>query len=251
MRPSSGSIVAASDAEAALLWREVFSEGCYDRALRVAGTGAIIDGGANIGAFTVRARELCAEARIIAIEPARETLEYLCANLRACGVEAEVLHGALGGEDSMRDFSYYPQAPGQSGFYVNEHRDDHATATFLIHSGMAAAEAWELAVDIHRTIRHEPVPVFTLRSIVDRFGIDRIGLLKLDVEGSEVEVMATIDDDIWGRIEALAMEVHCPKPERRRIADTLRSHGMVSTWSQDPRLAGTDMYFVIATAGRR
>jgi len=52
-----------------------------------------------------------------------------------------------------------------------------------------------------------PVRAVTIVDIIREYGIDRIDLLKMDVEGSEKEIFS--DADQWiGSIEAICMELH-------------------------------------------
>ena len=56
--------------------------------------------------------------------------------------------------------------------------------------------------------------------------VDKIDLLKVDVEKSEFEVLRGISDEDWGRIKQLVMEVHnLPEEEFCEIKDLLLSKG--------------------------
>jgi FkbM family methyltransferase len=58
--------------------------------------------------------------------------------------------------------------------------------------------------------------------------IDRIGLLKVDIEGGEFAVLATDDDLSWLReVDQLVMEVHADFGDVPALVDRLRSNGFV------------------------
>ena len=52
------------------------------------------------------------------------------------------------------------------------------------------------------------VELSTVSDQMRRFGIDRIALLKIDVERSELNVLKGIREDDWGRIDRIIAEVH-------------------------------------------
>jgi hypothetical protein len=47
-----------------------------------------------------------------------------------------------------------------------------------------------------------------LSSVLDERGIDRVDLLKIDVQRAELDVLRGIDDRHWGMVRQVAMEVH-------------------------------------------
>jgi FkbM family methyltransferase len=62
--------------------------------------------------------------------------------------------------------------------------------------------------------------------ILDRHGIDRIGLLKLDIEGGEFAVLAADEDLSWlERTDQIAMEVHRDFGDVPALARRLRDRG--------------------------
>ena len=66
--------------------------------------------------------------------------------------------------------------------------------------------AWALRVAHHGSA--EPVRATTVTTLMQRLGLDRIDLLKLDIEGSEVEVFQSGAQDWLPYVEAIAVETH-------------------------------------------
>jgi hypothetical protein len=58
------------------------------------------------------------------------------------------------------------------------------------------------------------VPAVTLESVFRDHDVERCGLLKIDCEGAEFNILPSLSPATWLRIEQLAMEVHKP-----RVAD--------------------------------
>jgi FkbM family methyltransferase len=62
--------------------------------------------------------------------------------------------------------------------------------------------------------------------IISGYRIDRIGLLKVDIEGGEFAVFGASEDLGWLRkVDQLAMEVHPDWGDAAGLADRLREHG--------------------------
>ena len=66
--------------------------------------------------------------------------------------------------------------------------------------------------------RSVTVPAFTLAGIMQRDGLDRVDLLKLDIEGAEYDVLYSTPPDCLARISEIRMEAHDLDGERRNPA---------------------------------
>jgi FkbM family methyltransferase len=126
------------------------------------GDGAIIDVGANLGLFSLVARERFADRRIIAFEPAPSTFAALSGNI--------ALNGAANVECHQLAVS-----------------DRDGTAPFAVLENARANSSL-------KTTGGSPGTGIEIRcTTLDRFAteakIDRIALLKIDVEGFEISVL--------------------------------------------------------------
>ena len=68
------------------------------------------------------------------------------------------------------------------------------------------------------------VPASTLRALLDRHAIDRVDILKMDIEGAEHEVLAS-DPAILDRVRSLVMEVHGSRSDRDSMFALVASSG--------------------------
>lgn len=123
----------------------------------------VADVGAHVGYFTVLASRLVgATGRIHAVEPSEENLRYLRENIA---------------RNELTNVTVHPVAAGSShrkrAFHITESSDSHG---FYNHPYAKTV----------RTIEVEESPLGDLV-------IDRVDVLKIDVEGAEVEVLAGIE----------------------------------------------------------
>jgi FkbM family methyltransferase len=147
-----------------------------------------VDAGAHIGYFTLIASRLVGPSgHVYALEPESETYEKLCANLELNAVRnvSSLCVGA--GSRSGRDL-LFPSPPGNTGSAAFGHRWGDATGDATV---------------------PQSVPVRPLSSIVPVSEWSRIRLVKIDVEGYELEALkglAILFDN--GHRPSLIVEVH-------------------------------------------
>lgn len=127
---------------------------------------ACIDVGAHVGFLTLAAAQVVGRTgRVIAIEPQPYNCERILINSQANGLENIVVVMAAAGEED--------------GFVRlhNQKRNDKARLTLSGGGVSNVATLFE-------------VPVVRIDTVAARHGLDRIRLLKIDVEGFEREVFA-------------------------------------------------------------
>jgi FkbM family methyltransferase len=146
----------------------------------------VVDVGANHGfAACWFARR---GARVLAFEPSPRVFPLLAANVAANGLEDRI--------------TAFPEAvAGREG-----------TATLLVTPALGGgmttldpgfAERHRLPVEARVSVRTRSLP-----AVLRELGVDRVRLLKLDCEGSELEILRSLDRATLDRIDSLAIEVH-------------------------------------------
>jgi FkbM family methyltransferase len=137
----------------------------------------IIDAGANIGVASIYFANRYPEAKIFAIEPEPANYALLVKNVRRYPSIVPV-HAALWNHDGEISVSLPDPSTGAVGNWA-----------FFTHEG-------------------EGIRVRALRmeSLLKELDIDTVDLVKIDIEGSEIEVFESAD---WvNRVRALAVETH-------------------------------------------
>ncbi|GLX09274.1 FkbM family methyltransferase [Microbispora sp. NBRC 16548] len=200
--------------EANFQYQEIFEHECYDQ-FSLSERPTIVDVGANIGLFTVFAKRQWPGASILAFEPVPRTADYLCRNIELHGLSGvRVVREAIGERVEDTSFVHYPNMPGNSTRYP-EDKELQVSVVRQRHPD------WDV------TAQYEPeyltVPVRRLESYLS--GLAHIDLLKVDVEGAELEVLRGIADDQWDRIDNVVMEVQDLHGRMAEIRELLEARG--------------------------
>jgi FkbM family methyltransferase len=151
----------------------------------------VVDAGAHRGEFS---RELAerfgCECYLV------EANGALAASL--AGRFPQVMHAALGARDGRADFIQ---------------RSNAEAGGILARDGDAGNET-------------APVEALTVGSLMKRCGLDRIQLLKLDIEGAEFELLTSLPDPVLAAIDQITVEFHdfLPDFRGRRLYENVRSH---------------------------
>ncbi len=78
------------------------------------------------------------------------------------------------------------------------------------------------------------------------YGVERIDLLKIDVEKSEWDVLSGIQKEDWSKIKQIVVEVHDVEGRLEQMTTLLEEHGYSLGIEQDSLLADTGIYNIYA-----
>lgn len=250
----------ASDTQ--FLYREIFERQCYEKHGVTLNDGDVIfDVGANIGMFGLSIMQRFRDLRIFCFEPVPCTYDCLRRNLdefaSPSGHEVTALNVGLGVADAQTTIEFFPGAPCISTLYSAEKHRDFPKLL----DGVRWVDLWR--TNKRRALMSLPLfpfrkrllgPAFnsmlaagismpcqvrTVSGIIEEHGIDRIDLLKVDVEGAELDVLAGIEKRDWPLIKQLSMEIDpSNKSEIPSLLDRLRSLGFTQLHT-DSMFGGT------------
>jgi len=139
----------------------------------------IIDAGAQAGFFVLYCRALNPEVKILAIEPDEDNLELLNQHLEINNLKnVEVIPAALAGKSGLRDF------------FISSDSHNHSLFKVLV----------------PKITKNVKIKTCSLDDLLKEQGIEKVALLKLDIEGAEYEVLENFNS--WEKIKNIALEYH-------------------------------------------
>lgn len=134
---------------------------------------AVVDLGANVGLATMRFARRYPDARLVCVEPDPAARELLSLNLGRQRIAAQIHEAAI---------------VGTPGHYAVEEAH-HPGANRIVPAPDGEIEG------------------ITLATLLDRAGLDRVDLMKVDIEGGEREMLDSVP--AWAdRVRALILELH-------------------------------------------
>jgi FkbM family methyltransferase len=156
----------------------------------------IVDAGANIGAFSLYAALHARDARVLALEPFPSTAARLRSTIETNGLASRVSMRpwALSGADGTKRM-LDGDGPSQSRGTMDDGASD----------GLA-------------------VEGVSLATLFEREKIERVDLLKMDIEGAEHDVLMSAPTEILQRVGTLALEYH-PNASKEPLFRALRGAG--------------------------
>jgi FkbM family methyltransferase len=156
------------------LYYQVIMQDQYDTKAFLKPDSIIIDGGANIGLFSILAAQMAPRGRVYAFEPAKVTFTALKQNTKDCK-NVEVF--ALGLGDRPRKAEMMVHGDCLSGSTLND-------------SGMTA-----IGADKSELVPEE-VTITTIDAFVAEHKLARVDFIKLDAEGYEKQILRGASDTI-------------------------------------------------------
>jgi amino acid adenylation domain-containing protein/non-ribosomal peptide synthase protein (TIGR01720 family)/FkbM family methyltransferase len=259
--PNGMTIAHQNKNETDYLYEEIFQKRTYVRhGVELEDGCCVFDVGANIGMFSLFVNQECRGASIYAFEPLAPIYEKLKVNAGLYGSNVRLFNIGISDAEKVETFTYYPRYSMMSGtsayadpagevevikrFLSNEGRGGDADVADLLEHADELLEG-RFANEVHEC------RLRTLSSVISENKVERIDLLKIDVQRAEMDVLRGISDEDWRKIRQVVMEVHdaqgAPSEGRtKETGDLLRGKGFDVVVEQDELLKGTDRYNLYA-----
>ena len=234
------------------IYNEIFGLQAYLRhGITIAAGDCIVDAGANVGLFSVFVARLFPNVRIHAFEPNPAAFACLQANASAWGENVTCPPVGLSRDERTAELTFFEGLSLLSGFYADAatERDVVKSYVFNQQDESQRTERWatEIGALIDDRLQSRTVTarLRTLSGYIAEAGIDRIDLLKINVEKSELDVLQGISAADWNKIRQLVIEVDLSQ-NLEPITSLLEQQGFDVLVEQDPLLRSTDLCYVYA-----
>ena len=233
----------------------------------------VIDVGANIGLFALEAARR--GARVHAFEPMPATFAALQANAQQANAQeapksatrapksAIRAHNlALGADAGAATFAYFRWLSALSTRFPEWIGKNAASGAMAVldDAELAPRFGWfrraprplrrALVAGVVRIfLRPRPIScrVETLSRAIHALQIEKVDLLKIDVEGAEWDVLRGIHSGDWNRIEQVVAEVHDENGRVAEVEKLLRARGFSVVSEPEPQSAAWGVWLVWAT----
>jgi FkbH-like protein/FkbM family methyltransferase len=252
--PNGLEIVHLNQYETDYLYKEIFEDQCYSRhGISTQDGDTVIDIGANIGLFSLWVMSRCKDANVYAFEPAPAVYELLKANCEAYGSQARAFNLGVSDRARTANFAFYEKSSVFSGFHSDEAEDRAAIQTVVrnILNGEAAEYVEELTADRLRCSTHE-CRMASVSDIICQNQLERINLLKIDAEKSELEILKGIDYNDWPKIDQIVVEIHDRTGETVRVIEQLlKTRGFKCAVEEEKLLEQSGLFNLYATREQR
>ncbi|MGW2180926.1 FkbM family methyltransferase [Streptomyces sp. NPDC001732] len=248
-----------NEAETRHFYEDIFDHRTYAKnGISIPDGATVVDVGGNIGLFTLFAHYEAKNVRVFTFEPAPPMFELLGQNVAEHGVDARLFNIGISDAETEANFTFYPRSSGMSSFHPDEEEEKHNLRTIIANQQRAEADA-EVAelvsTDELIDVRFEAIEfTATLRplsAVIREQGIERIDLIKIDVQKSERQVIDGIADEDWPKIQQMVLEAHDADGEVGRLVELLENRGFTVRAEQDELYVGTDIHNIYAVRGAR
>lgn len=262
--PNQLSIATLNCTEARVLYHEIFTAGSYlKHGIQLKKNDCIFDVGANIGIFSLYANSLCPELKLFAFEPVPKIFSVLKRNIldHLSGKEVHLYNIGLSNKNSSVVFQYNTHLSMTAGMYATDlEKTNQKNASlyqwlYALLADFAKTNhrfAWVnkslingLRVPLLRVLilllliiplgfyllflkiatKKVTCTLKTLSTIINDSHIEQIDLCKIDVEGSEWDVLQGIEDDHWCIFKQMIIEVHNLDNRVEKVGELLEQKG--------------------------
>jgi amino acid adenylation domain-containing protein/FkbM family methyltransferase len=247
--------------ETAFAYKEIFLDNAYlQRGIELKPGAVVFDVGANVGVFSMMVSTCFPGSTIYAFEPIPPIFEIMKANTDLYGGQATVFAYNAGLSDSNKKvtFTHYPKNSMLSGRYGDEYADKGYVRNVMKHQlgshGEQAKGEESSLIENHIEMMTEDsmhsedyeCQLLSFSEIVEKHQIEKVDLLKIDVERSELDVITGIEDKHWGIIKQIVIEVHQDGASLDYVKQLLAAKGFICFTKQEDALVGTNLYNIYA-----
>jgi len=234
------------------IYNEIFVLQAYLRhGITIRDGDCIVDAGANIGLFTVFLSRLARGLKIFSFEPNPAAFDCLKANAESLDATVRCFQLGLSRENKSAEMTFFEGFSLLSGFYADPDKEREVVKTYVWNQELESPDSTRFATEIGEMIdgrfhaKTLSAQLRTLSSVISEHGIDRIDLLKINVEKSELDVLDGLGPEDWSRIQQMVIEVD-EQEKLELVTSLVERNGFEVLVEQDPLLRKTELCYVYA-----
>ncbi len=252
--PNGMTVTYLNQNETDFVYREIFEDNEYlKHGITLEEGDCVFDVGAHIGLFTLFAAQHSEKITVYAFEPIPPVFDLLRLNTQIYGLDVKAFNCGLSDESGRAVFTYYPHVSLISGRFADTDSERGLVKSFLlkqhgkeINDAMLSDEAVDEMLEARLESRKFTCQLRTVSDIIEECNIEKIDLLKVDVEKSELDVLYGIVDDDWHQIRQIVIEVHNIDGRLETVSQLLKNKGYELTVNREALLEGTELCNIYA-----
>ncbi|MGG8495335.1 amino acid adenylation domain-containing protein [Tenacibaculum sp. TC6] len=252
-------IFSLNNSETTFVFKEIFEDKAYlQHGIELKPKSVVFDVGANIGMFSLMVATCFPGSKVYAFEPIPPTFQIMEANAKLYNSYSDIYtyNAGLSNEKKTITFTHYPKNSMLSGMYGDKSKDKEYIKNVILQQITTNDLNESLDKDIEYQVNklaeeallseNYNCQLLTISEIIAEQNIDRIDLLKIDVERSERDVLEGINKTDWDKIQQIVIEVHDNDDSLNKVLELLNKKGFVCSVEQEKLLVGTDLYNIYA-----
>jgi len=250
--PNGMSLYTYNKSELKFLYEEIFEDKIYFKhGISIPENGCVVDIGANLGMFTICSNFIAKNVKVYSFEPLPPTFELLKLNSSLYKNHIKLFNCGISNKKETVSFKYYPNATILSSRYSEEKDVSETVKQYILNSEDFAQNEYT-EENIQELLKERLVTeefdceLKTLSQIISDENIEKVDLLKIDVEKSELDVLEGISEKDWKKIKQLVLEVHDSDNRLKFVTDLLEKHNFKVYIEQDSVVNETKLYDLFA-----
>lgn len=165
-----------------LVFKQIFIDSEYEPLSGMEGVEVVLDCGANVGYSAAWFLSNFSNCEVIAVEPEESNFQALKENLKPFGSRVKVLNAAIWSKNTKLQLT----RSDMSGFHE---------------------WAWQVTDSVEKNARW--IPAMSVPYLIKKYGINRVSILKMDIEGAEAVVFSEPTAKQWiENVDSIAIELH-------------------------------------------
>jgi 31-O-methyltransferase len=236
-------------------------EGYLKHGIAINNNDVILDVGANVGVFSLRAAQKGQNVKVYAFEPIPSIYNVLAKNADSFH-KGQITACKLGisDHDGQATFTYFPNTPALSTSHPEQWDNNPGAFKDAVKGTMKnppegmkwmrlipTAFAGMIARHLVKGKETVTCKLQTLSTFITQNKLDKIDLLKIDCEGAEWSVLQGIRDEHWSMIKSLVIEVHDLDNRKKLVEQRLSEKGFTRIHAErESGLEKTPMYNIFA-----